>query len=112
MYPYHNKIKQRIKADELIGYRKEDNRPGIGEAWCWNLQHHHFSARSGRTDTRSIFRYSKTGKGGSGMSEIKMVNFNPQKIYDTIAQIIGDRYNVDIKITVHPKETDAEAAKK
>ena len=46
------------------------------------------------------------------MSEIKMVNFNPQKIYDTIAQIIGDRYNVDIKITVHPKETDTEAGKK
>ena len=31
MYPYHNKIKQRIKAGELVGYRFEDNYPRIGE---------------------------------------------------------------------------------
>lgn len=31
MYPYHNKIKQRIKASELVGYRFEDNYPRIGE---------------------------------------------------------------------------------
>lgn len=36
MYPYHNKIKQRIKAGELIGYRKEDNHPRIGE--CMALE--------------------------------------------------------------------------
>ena len=32
MYPYHNRIKQRIKAGELIGYEFTDNYPGIGEA--------------------------------------------------------------------------------
>ena len=31
MYPYHNKIKQRIKASELVAYRFEDNYPRIGE---------------------------------------------------------------------------------
>lgn len=31
MYPYHNKIKQRIKAGELVGYRLADNYPRIGE---------------------------------------------------------------------------------
>ncbi|WP_419169818.1 hypothetical protein [Negativibacillus massiliensis] len=38
------------------------------------------------------------------MSEVKMVNFNPQKVCDVIAQILGDRYGVDLKIIVHPKE--------
>ncbi len=32
MYPYHNRIKQRIKAGELIGHKFVDNYPGIGEA--------------------------------------------------------------------------------
>ena len=32
MYPYHNRIKQRIKAGELIGFEFVDNYPGIGEA--------------------------------------------------------------------------------
>ncbi len=31
MYPYHNKIKQRIKNGELIGYRFVDNYKNIGE---------------------------------------------------------------------------------
>ncbi len=31
MYPYHNKIKQRIKNGELSGYRLVDNYPNIGE---------------------------------------------------------------------------------
>lgn len=31
-YPYHNRIKQRIKAGELIGYEFVDDYPGIGEA--------------------------------------------------------------------------------
>lgn len=31
MYPYHGKIKQRIKAGELIGYKYENNYPKIGE---------------------------------------------------------------------------------
>lgn len=31
MYPYHNKIKQRIKAGELVGYRFRD--PGK-----WTMQ--------------------------------------------------------------------------
>ena len=31
MYPYHNKIKQRISKDELIGYEFVDNYPRIGE---------------------------------------------------------------------------------
>jgi len=32
MYPYHNRIKQRIANGELIGWRFTDNYPGIGEA--------------------------------------------------------------------------------
>lgn len=32
MYPYHNRIKQRIKAGELIGYEFVTDYPGIGEA--------------------------------------------------------------------------------
>lgn len=31
MYPYHNKIKQRIKNGELIGYRFVEDYPNIGE---------------------------------------------------------------------------------
>ena len=32
MYPYHNRIKQRIKNGELIGYEFVEDYPGIGEA--------------------------------------------------------------------------------
>lgn len=32
MYPYHNRIKQRIHAGELIGYHFTDNYPRIGPA--------------------------------------------------------------------------------
>lgn len=31
MYPYHNKIKQRIKNGELIGVEFAENYPNIGE---------------------------------------------------------------------------------
>lgn len=31
MYPYHNRIKQRIKAGELAGYEFVDDYPGVGE---------------------------------------------------------------------------------
>ena len=36
MYPYHNRIKQRIKNGELVGYAFVDNYPNIGE--CLVLQ--------------------------------------------------------------------------
>ena len=32
MYPYHNRIKQRIKRGELAAYEFVDDYPGIGEA--------------------------------------------------------------------------------
>lgn len=32
MYPYHPRIKQRIRAGELIGYYWDDNYPRIGPA--------------------------------------------------------------------------------
>ena len=32
MYPYHNKIKQRIKNGELVGYYVDQSYLGIGEA--------------------------------------------------------------------------------
>lgn len=32
MYPYHNRIKQRIKSGELVDYEFVDDYPGIGEA--------------------------------------------------------------------------------
>ena len=32
MYPYHNKIKQRIRAGELIGYAYVEDYPRIGQA--------------------------------------------------------------------------------
>lgn len=32
MYPYHNKIKQRIRAGELTGYSFVTNYPRIGQA--------------------------------------------------------------------------------
>lgn len=32
MYPYHPRIKQRIRAGELIGYHFTDNYPRIGPA--------------------------------------------------------------------------------
>ena len=32
MYPYHNRIKQRIKAGELADHYFIDSYPGIGEA--------------------------------------------------------------------------------
>lgn len=32
MYPYHNKIKQRIRAGELVNHYFDDNYSGIGEA--------------------------------------------------------------------------------
>ena len=31
MYPYHNRIKQRIKNGELIGYEFVEDYPNIGE---------------------------------------------------------------------------------
>lgn len=31
MYPYHNRIKQRIAAGELIGAKFEKKYPGVGE---------------------------------------------------------------------------------
>lgn len=31
MYPYHNRIKQRIRAGELAGYEFREDYPGIGE---------------------------------------------------------------------------------
>ena len=31
MYPYHNRIKQRIKNGELIGHEFRTDYPGIGE---------------------------------------------------------------------------------
>lgn len=31
MYPYHNRIKQRIKNSELVGHKFVDNHKGIGE---------------------------------------------------------------------------------
>lgn len=31
MYPYHNKIKQRIRNGELLGYHFESDYPKIGE---------------------------------------------------------------------------------
>ncbi|MBQ3259034.1 MAG: hypothetical protein IJA68_00775 [Clostridia bacterium] len=31
MYPYHNKIKQRIKNGELVGYQFISDYPNIGE---------------------------------------------------------------------------------
>lgn len=38
MYPYHNRIKQRIKNGELIGYEFQTNYPEIGE--CLVLKFH------------------------------------------------------------------------
>lgn len=32
MYPYHNRIKQRIREGELADYEFVDDYPGIGEA--------------------------------------------------------------------------------
>ena len=32
MYPYHNRIKQRIRAGELVDHYFVDDYPGIGEA--------------------------------------------------------------------------------
>lgn len=32
MYPYHNRIKQRIRAGELVGYEFVKDYPRIGEA--------------------------------------------------------------------------------
>lgn len=32
MYPYHNRIKQRINNGELVNHYFTDNYPGIGEA--------------------------------------------------------------------------------
>ena len=32
MYPYHNRIKQRIRNGELVDHYFTDNYPGIGEA--------------------------------------------------------------------------------
>lgn len=32
MYPYHNRIRQRIRAGELRGYYFTDRYPGIGRA--------------------------------------------------------------------------------
>ena len=32
MYPYHNRIKQRIRAGELVDHYFTDSYPGIGEA--------------------------------------------------------------------------------
>ena len=32
MYPYHNRIRQRIRAGELVDHYFTDNYPGIGEA--------------------------------------------------------------------------------
>ena len=31
MYSYHNRIKQRIRAGELVGYDWQEDYPGIGE---------------------------------------------------------------------------------
>lgn len=35
MFPYHNRIKQRIKAGELVDYEFVNDYPRIGEALCF-----------------------------------------------------------------------------
>ncbi len=40
MYPYHNKIKQRIRAGELIGYQYVANYPRIGPALVLHFSTH------------------------------------------------------------------------
>lgn len=39
------------------------------------------------------------------MAEVKMVNFNPQKIMQAMMDIFGDRYGAKITVTVEPKTT-------
>ena len=39
------------------------------------------------------------------MAEVKMVNFNPQKIMQALMDIFGDRYGAKITVTVEPKTT-------
>lgn len=40
MYPYHNKIKQRIRAGELAGYEYVADYPRIGEALVLHFSTH------------------------------------------------------------------------
>ena len=40
MYPYHNRIKQRINAGELIGYEFREDYPGIGECLVLKFSTH------------------------------------------------------------------------
>lgn len=42
MYPYHNKIKQRIKNGELVGYEYTDSYPRIGNALVLYFSTHPF----------------------------------------------------------------------
>ncbi len=49
MYPYHNRIKQRIRSGELIGYYWDDNYPASARRWCWSSAHTHPCGQSART---------------------------------------------------------------
>ena len=40
MYPYHNRIKQRIRAGELIGFEFREDYPGIGECLVLKFSTH------------------------------------------------------------------------
>ncbi len=42
MYPYHNRIKQRIINGELIGFHYEDNYKNIGECLILEFKTHPF----------------------------------------------------------------------
>lgn len=44
MYPYHNRIKQRLRNGELVSHYKADNYPGIGPGACPGVQHPAVSA--------------------------------------------------------------------
>lgn len=42
MYPYHNRIKRRIRKGELVGYEFVEDYPGIGECLLLGFSTHPF----------------------------------------------------------------------
>lgn len=41
---------------------------------------------------------------------MERTGFNPQKIYDALAQIMGEKYNAEIKFTVTRKDEKKQTA--
>ena len=91
MYPYHNKIKQRISKDELIGYEFVDNYPRIGECLVLYFitepckrpirpyRYTEYMSILKEWDTKQLDKKENEEKGEDDMNELLKVNLNDKQ---------------------------------